>query len=310
MLFIHTQVPALLARGWMRRIPTIVSLDATPRQIDQMGVQYDHRTSSQLVERWKFEANKRCLARARHLVTWSEWTREALVRDYDVDRERVSVIAPGVDFTRWEYGRAGKSQDDRPVGILFVGGDLQRKGGAVLLEAARRLRERPEVPEFELHLVTNAEVPSGHGVVCHSGLTPNSPQLIELYRQCEVFCLPTLGDCLPLVLAEAAACSMALVSTKVGAIQEIVRDGETGFLVEAGDVEALANALGKLITDPSLRRRLGDAAHDLARRDHDASVNARRVAELLTAVAGRALVISDEMPATDTTDPRRAPGTR
>jgi glycosyltransferase involved in cell wall biosynthesis len=124
-----------------------------------MGEHYEHRTSSSRVEHWKFKANQRCFRRARHLIAWSNWTREALVRDYGVDRERVSVIAPGVDFTRWEFVRPEISEADSPVGILFVGGGLERKGGLLLLEAARRLRARPGVPEFEFHLVTSAEVP-------------------------------------------------------------------------------------------------------------------------------------------------------
>lgn len=284
-MFIHTQVPALLVGSWMNRIPTVVSLDATPHQIDHMGDQYEHRTSSDRLERWKLEANRRCFRRARHLVTWSEWTREALVRDYGVERERVTVIAPGVDFSQWEYVRSGTSPVNSPVGVLFVGGGLERKGGLLLLEATRRLRARPEVPEFELHLVTNTEIPTEPGVVGHHGLTSNSPELIELYRRCEIFCLPTLGDCLPMVLAEAAASSMALVSTSVGAIGEIVRDGETGILIEPGDVDALEEALCRVVSDRVLRKRLGEGAHDLARREHDATTNANRIVERLVAIA-------------------------
>lgn len=283
-LFIHTQVPAILAGRWMRRIPAVVSLDATPQQIDHMGTHYQHRTSSSLVEHWKFKVNQRCYRRARHLVTWSNWTREALVRDYGVAPERVSVIAPGVDFTQWEHVRPKAPERNSPVGILFVGGDFHRKGGPLLLEATRRLRMDPLLPNFEVHLVTGAEIPNEPGVVCHNGLTANSPRLIELYHQCEIFCLPTHADALGMVLAEAAASSMAMVSTNVGAIAEIVRNGETGVLIEPGSVDALAGALAQLVSNPALRRRLGDAAHDLAGREHNARVNAGRIVSLLIAL--------------------------
>ena len=76
-----------------------------------------------------------------------------------------------------------------------------------------------------------------------TGSGPNSPELIELYHGADVFCLPTLGDCLPMVLSEAGAVGLPLVSTDVGAISEIVRDGETGLLVPVGDADALAAAL-------------------------------------------------------------------
>ena len=155
----------------------------------------------------------------------------------------------------------------------------------MLLEAARLLRLDGGVPDFELHLVTRADVPAESGVVVHNGLTPNSEALIELYHQCEIFCLPTLGDCLPLVLAEAAACSMALVSTDVGAIHEIVRNGETGVLLEPGDLDGLVIALRRLVTDGALRRKLGDNAYTLACLSHDAEANAAQIAGILAGLA-------------------------
>jgi len=286
-MFIHTQVPALLARTWMKRIATVVSLDATPLQIDEMSEQYDHRTSSPRVERWKFEINRRCFLRAHELIAWSDWTRDSLVRDYGIRPERVTVIAPGVDFSQWGE-RLDRDVADQPVRVLFVGGGLERKGGLLLLEAARRLRADPSVPEFEVHLVTGTAVPDEPGVVIHNTMTPNSAALVELYQTCDIFCLPTLGDCLPLVLAEAAACSMALVATNVGAISEIVRNGDTGILIEPGDLDSLEVALRRLLVDPVERRRLGAAAHDLARKEHDASVNAGRIVDLLVSIGERA----------------------
>ena len=118
----------------------------------------------------------------------------------------------------------------------------------MLLEAVRRLRDAGVA--IELDLVTRDEVPDQEGVRVHHGLTPNSPPLIELYHRADVFCLPTMGDCLPMVLSEAGAVGLPLVSTDVGAISEIVRDGETGLLVPVDDVGALAAALRRLADDP------------------------------------------------------------
>jgi glycosyltransferase involved in cell wall biosynthesis len=173
------------------------------------------------------------------------------------------------------------------VKVLFVGGDFDRKGGPLLLEATRRLRMHPQVPDFELHVVTRAEIPDEPGVVVHTGLTANRPELIDLYRQCEIFCLPTHADALGMVLAEAAASSMALVSTDVGAIREIVRNDETGVLIEPGNGDALEEALLLLMSDPRVRRRLGSAAHELARREHDANKNANRILDTLSAMGSR-----------------------
>jgi glycosyltransferase involved in cell wall biosynthesis/GT2 family glycosyltransferase len=290
-LFIHSQVPAILVGRWMKKIPTVVSLDATPLQYDQLGEFYAHERSSPRVEAWKKTANIRCFRRARHVVTWSAWAREGLVAEYGVDAGKITVVPPGVHVERWERGARGRPEAGAgtdPVRVLFVGGDLDRKGGHLLIEACRTLRKDPAVGTFELHLVTHNEVADEPGITVHNGLGPNSPVLIELYHSSQVFCLPTLGDCLPMVLSEAGVAGMALISTDVGAIREIVRHDVTGLLIPPGDVDALEAALRRLINDPDLRRRLGSGAEALVRREYDASVNAGVVVDLLRRVTGRA----------------------
>ena len=285
-MFIHTQVPAMLAGHWMRSIPTVVSLDATPMQYDGLADHYGHALGSARVEEWKRRVHLRSLRRARHLVAWSNWTRDDLVQNYGIPAERISVISPGVDVAKWGFARSRKGAGVTPVRILFVGGDFERKGGLLLVEAVRRLRSESNIPDLELHLVTRADVPPDDWMTVYSGMAPNSPELIALYRRCDVFCLPTLGDCLALVLLEAAASSLALVSTDVGAIHEVVREGDTGKLIPPGDLDALVDALRTVVTDSSLRMRLGAAAHQMALDHHDAAVNARRLVDLLTTVGG------------------------
>lgn len=285
-MFVHTQVPAVLLGRWMRRVPTVVSLDATPQQYDELGEFYAHEVGSARVEQWKKMANQRCFARARHLVAWSTWTKDALVADYGVPAAKITVIPPGVDVGLWDRAPRTAAVPDAPVRILFVGGDLARKGGDRLIAAVRALRADPALPPIELHLVTRSEVADEPGVHVHR-LGPNSPELIALYHECDVFSLPTLGDCLPMVLSEAGVAGMALVSTAVGAIHEIVRDGETGLLIAPGDTAALEVALRRLVSDPALRLQLGRAAAELVRRDYDATINAARLVHLVSAVAGR-----------------------
>ena len=73
-----------------------------------------------------------------------------------------------------------------------------------------------------------------------------------------------------MVLSEAGATGLPLVSTDVGAISEIVRDGETGLLVPTNDVAALRSTLATLVCDRDLRRRLGDRAIDVVAESFDA----------------------------------------
>jgi glycosyltransferase involved in cell wall biosynthesis len=283
-LFIHTQVMSVFAARWMKRIPTIVSVDATPIQIDALGEHYAHERSGRYTESLKWRLNRRSFARACHIVCWSEWSKQSLVDDYDVPPAKVTVVPPGVDVPRWSRPEGSPRAAHPAMKILFVGGDLQRKGGALLIEAVRSIRSSPVAglaPGIELHLVTTADIASEPGIVVHRGLRPNTPELISLYHQADVFCLPTLGDCLPMVLSEAGAAGLPLVATDVGALGEIVQDGVTGLLVERGSIPSLVAALSKLAVEPGLRGVLGANAKSLVHERFDARINSRRIVDVL-----------------------------
>ena len=197
-------------------------------------------------------------------MAWAAWTKQGLVDRYEVPADKITVIPPGVDFEPLVGAparRAATTATSRTAPVLFVGGDLERKGGLVLLDAVRPLRDAGRADRARPRHARRP-VPDREGRPWRTtALTPNSPQLIELYHRADVFCLPTLGDCLPMVLSEAGAVGLPLVSTDVGAIGEIVRDGETGLLVPVDDVGALAATLAPLaVRSATLRRRLGDAA--------------------------------------------------
>jgi glycosyltransferase involved in cell wall biosynthesis len=286
-------VPATLVPDLLGRVPSVVSLDATPRQYDELGAFYGHHTGNRYVEAAKRSVHRLCLDRATRLVAWSMWTKAGLVEDYDVPEDKIAVIPPGVDTDLWASIGSRRAEGHGDVTrVLFVGGDLERKGGKVLLDAVSRLRTRGV--GIELDLVTRDAIDTPAGIRVHHGLQPNHPDLIALYQGADVFCLPTFGDCLPMVLSEAGAVGLPVVATSVGAIGEIVRDNETGLLVPAGDVEALINALERLVGDRDLRHRLGCAARETVLAEFDAARNAARLASLLRETAGFDVDVGDQ----------------
>src|SRR5712671_3964003 len=257
-LFFHTQVPAILAQRWLRKIPGIVSLDATPLQYDELGTFYKHEQGPGWLEARKWRLNRDCFRSARRLVAWAEWTKLGLVQGYEVPADKITVIPPGVNVQEWRRPTP-RVPHAGPVKVLFVGGDLEHKGGLVLLEAFRALRHlEPEHLGAELHLVTRDRLAPEPGVFIYNNLEANSQPLKDLYHTCDIFTLPTFGDCLPMVLSEAGASGMAIISTNVAAIPEIVRNGETGLTVPAGDAASLTQALRDLATNPTLRMALGE----------------------------------------------------
>jgi len=277
-LFFHTQVTALFSTPFMRRLPSIVSLDATPINVDSVGAAYDHAPSrNRPIELWKNRLNRRTFRSARHLITWCDWAKQSLIQDYGIKPEKVTVIPPGIDLGRWRFERFAHKAA-RPVRLLFVGGDFRRKGGDLLLSAFRgALSER-----CELDIVTRDEV-NTEGLThirVHHGLTSNAPELLALYEAADIFVFPTLGDCLPIAIMEAMAAELPVVATCVGAIGEEVEDGTTGFVIPPGDGNALIASVMRLADDADLRRQMGWAGRKRAEEKFNGARNYQAVLSL------------------------------
>ena len=89
--------------------------------------------------------------------------------------------------------------------------------------------------------------------------------LAQLVSSADVFALPSHAEGLPTALCETMNAGRAIVATRVGGIPEIVRDGETGFVIEVGDVAALADRLRRVLADGALKERFERAAFAFAR---------------------------------------------
>jgi hypothetical protein len=276
-LFYHTQTTALCSLDLARRLPIVISLDATPLNMDAVGAGYGHRPGeSDPLDPIKFRWNRAVYRRAAALIAWSRWARDSLVHDYHIDEAKIAVIPPGVDQPQRLHPR--ETDVGRPARLLFVGGDFARKGGHLLLEAFRHgLSER-----CELDIVTHDDsVCSGGPVRVHRGLTPGSPALRRLFEQADLFVLPTLGDCMPLGILEAMANGLAVVASDVGAIREEVEDGVTGLLIPPGDAGALVRAVCGLLHDPARLVAFAVAGRRRAEQLFDPERNYRAVIDLV-----------------------------
>jgi glycosyltransferase involved in cell wall biosynthesis len=293
-VFIHTQVAALFARDLMRRVPTVVSLDATPVNFDSVGEAYGHRRQQALFEHMKLLVNRRALAGASAIVTWSQWAADSVTRDYYIPQDRVHHIYPGVQLSRFAPQARGHSG---PVRLLFVGADFERKGGADLIAAAAPLGE-----SVELDIVTSStseiSVPPGVTVRVHHDVKPNSAQMSDLYGKADVFVLPTRGDCSALVITEAMASGLPVVATSVGAIPGVVQHGDNGLLVPPSRPDELTRALRHLVDDAESRREMGATGRRVAEAKHDTKANCQRIFALM-----RSLTVSSSRPVTRTRSP-------
>jgi glycosyltransferase involved in cell wall biosynthesis len=187
----------------------------------------------------------------------AESERSAGVRGRTCDPERSIVIHTGIDVASRRQARPAEGV---PV-IVSVGRLRPPKDAMTLLRAlalvrgnykARVVGDGPELQAAEeerrrLGLVEIVDVPG------------ERDDIEAILASSHIFALSSRSEALPVSVLEAMAAGLPVVASRVGGIPELVVDGESGLLVPAGDPHALAEALQRLIDDPSLRARLGAA---------------------------------------------------
>ena len=262
----HTQAAAYASLARMKQTPSIVSIDATQHLASLEATS----SLARLTYQPNITRDGRVFSAAATITVTSEWAARDLVAHYPDCVEKVHVLPYPVRMhwdASWVRERfaAAKSRPDRLVRVLFMGGDYPRKGGPDLLQA---WREGNLADKARLDLVTDWPVPEDDvpaGVHLRRRVAPNSPEWIDLWRQAELFVMPTRHEAFGMVFQEAGAAGLPVVATRINAIPEIVQERCTGILVEPGDRRALIDAMRTLIDSPELRCRMGSAALDRAR---------------------------------------------
>jgi colanic acid/amylovoran biosynthesis glycosyltransferase len=160
--------------------------------------------------------------------------------------------------------------------LLSVGRLEREKGHSVLLDAVAALKARGIPVRLELvgdgtrleALKSQARRLAIEDLVNFAGPV-GQDRIRDHYRAADVFCLPSLGEGIPVVLMEALACGLPAIASNTMGIPELIEDGVTGLLVPAGRSDALADGIERLARDPALRARLRDAGRRKVIDDYD-----------------------------------------
>jgi len=190
---------------------------------------------------------------------WRDWLNEICTRTPSVD------IVYNTAKRRNNPERSGRDV----VTITLMGRLGKRKGTYDLIDAFQSFAE--ELPQARLVLPGDGEIDEVRALIKERGLEDrievpgwvSGPAQDELWDRTDIYTLPSYNEGLPGSVLEAMSAGLPCVSTPVGGIPEAVLDGKTGYLVEAGDVPALANALAKLVRDESMRLEMGNAGREL-----------------------------------------------
>lgn len=221
---------------------------------------------------------------------------------------RIAVSERAADFARARLGggfrivpngaEVHRFADAEPAdlgpgrSLLFVGRLHERKGFPVAVAAFARLAaERPDVRlvvagEGEQGRAIDALHPEVRERVIMLGSVPNE-ELPPYHAAADVFLAPSVGgESFGIVLVEAMAAGLPVVASRIAGYDEVVTDGVEGFLVPARDAAALAGSAGRLLDDPDLARRMGEAGRERARRYDWDSVAGELEAIYREAIAG------------------------
>jgi glycosyltransferase involved in cell wall biosynthesis len=187
---------------------------------------------------------------------------QAVISSIGVAAQHLHLIrGAGVDTLLYAPSR---EPEGTPL-VVLPARMLWDKGVGEFVEAATLLKKRGVSVRFVLVGEPDEENPASvpmhqlaswqkDGVVEWWGRREDMPQVLA---QSHIVCLPSYREGLPKSLLEAASCGRPIVTTDVPGCREIVRDGDNGFLVEARNPTALADALAELLSDPELRHRMG-----------------------------------------------------
>lgn len=222
----------------------------------------------------------------------SEYVTEKIRRRFPHLASRCQTVYDGVDIHRFtSKSDRIATKNNGAKRLLFVGRVSPEKGLHVLLDAFQKVALR--CPQAELEIVGGEAIVAEQLLVALSddprvkeltsfyrgsyfshlrdklplwvatgvhftGLVPNT-DVVNYYRNSDVLINPSFSESFGMSLAEAMACRVPVVATRVGGMTEIVDEGKTGLLVDPGDAEALAEAILCLLSNEDMRKSMGKA---------------------------------------------------
>ncbi len=269
--------------SWLAAL-ALRTLSPAPRQVRTRHVSAP--IPGHALNRWLY-----CSATA-HVVTTGERLREQVMRETGLDATRVSSVPTGIDLGRFAPGDrlAARAHLGLPADVFLIGivATLRSwKGHRYLVEAVAG------IPGTMLAMVGDgpgadnlrAQVKT-LGIESRVRMPGNQDDVVPWLRAFDVFVLPSYAnEGVPQAIMQAMACGIAVVSTPIGSILEIVRDGETGLIVSPGNVPALRTALLRLKEDAEVRERLARSAREFAVSRFAASTMIEKMEKIFVAAA-------------------------
>lgn len=259
-LIIGFDIDGFLCAGNSRAAPYVCSIKGVIAE----ELQHERGTVRSVL--WGLSRLERVNARrAARVIATSDYCRRAIHTHYGVPVDRIALVPEGIDLPHWQTTLARGSVVRDPFTILCVARQYPRKHIHDLLHAFVQVRRR--VPRARLVIIGAGPEHDRLRALAHMlqldesthfvGPLPQMEQVAAWYRRSTVFCLPSVQEGFGIVLLEAMASGLPVVSTTATAIPEVVPQRRAGILVPPAHPTALADALVELLEQPALRAAYG-----------------------------------------------------
>jgi len=258
--------------GWFLKrthgLPYIISLRGADVPSDEVQRFAKHYKMLRPLVRWLWKDADAVVAVSNGLRQFAFQTTPELPIEVIPNAIELSVFTPPLR-------EKGHNNENGKVRLLFVGRFNAFKSVETLVEAAGRLKEMG-IENFELQLVGEGERRAAvEKLVTEKKLTRQVSLLgwverdaiVERYRQADLFVTATTWEGMPNTVLEGMACGLPVVATRASGLEELVRDGLNGYLVNINDTVELADRMARLITNSFERQRMGKESRKIAEQE-------------------------------------------
>ena len=211
----------------------------------------------------------------------------------NIPPHKVITISNGIDINRFGrnvYGDSIRKEFgiDRDFKVIGTVGRLsEEKGHGFLLAAAEKIQQQCPKVAFLIvgdgPLMDDLRKKPDKSRVIFTGIRNDTPQI---YSAMDIFVLPSLTEGLPMVLLEAMASKKPVVATKVGDVPRVLKDGETGLLIEPGSTGELADAILYLIQNEQKGKEIAERGYERVKAEFSSKIMAQRYVEVYNEVLG------------------------
>lgn len=223
------------------------------------------------------------IAQARFVACISDFARsQGMIFADRAHWDKMEIIHCGVEPDRYGAQRAAAGQH-----LVFVGRLAAVKGVAMLLNAVAKLA--PGHPDLRLTLIGDGPERAGletlsrdlgvEGHVTFAGARTQD-EVAETLATANLFVLPSFAEGVPVVLMEAMAARLPVITTRIAGIPELVEDGVAGRLVPPGNLDVLVDAIADVLADPEAASKMGQAGRAKVEAEFDIAKEAAKIARL------------------------------